>query len=77
MWLLLNHFSPEEEEQAVGLEKADLVQPADLQAAPEAPRSSLRLGLTSPLPQTPKAENATGRGEGWGSKKEELRVSRL
>ena len=30
MWLLLNHFSSEDEEQAVGLEKADLVQPADL-----------------------------------------------
>lgn len=26
VWLLVNHFSPEDEEQAVGLEKADLVQ---------------------------------------------------
>lgn len=30
VWLLLNHFSLEDEEQGVGLQKAGLVQPADL-----------------------------------------------
>lgn len=76
LWLLFNHFSPEDEEQAVGLEKADRIQPADLQKAPKAAGSSSWLSLTS-LPQRPKAEKATGRGEGCGSKKEELRVGSL
>lgn len=68
VWLLSNHFSPEDEEQAAGLEKADLVQPADLQEAQKA--------LPCGWAQRPKAEKATGR-EGCGSKKEEVRVSTL
>lgn len=71
VWLLLNHLSPEDEEQAAGLEKADL------QEARKAPDSSLQLGLTTfSLTLRRKAEKATAR-EGCGSKKEELRVSRL
>ncbi|OPJ75316.1 hypothetical protein AV530_007821 [Patagioenas fasciata monilis] len=67
-------ISPEDEEQAVGLEKADLVQPADQQEAPKSPGSSSWLGLNFPLLQRRKAEKATGRGEGCGCKKEELRA---
>lgn len=77
VWLVLNNFSPEDEEQAVGIENADLVQPADQQEAPKAPGSSLWLGLNFSLLQRLKTEKATGRGEGCSSKKEEVRVDRL